>query len=91
MNDEPDIERLLNAGWTLSPDGSALTRSFRFRDFAQAFGWMTRVALQAEKMNHHPEWLNIYRDVHVTLKTHETGTITHRDVALAEIMDREAG
>ncbi len=85
-----EIDRLLRAGWGLNEREQALVRTFRFRDFVEAFGWMTRVALEAEKMNHHPDWRNLYQCVHVTLKTHDTGGITQRDVRLADIMDREA-
>jgi 4a-hydroxytetrahydrobiopterin dehydratase len=65
----------------------AITRKFVFADFNQAFGFMTRVALVAEKMDHHPEWFNVYKTVEVTLSTHDAGGLTDRDVALAKTMD----
>ena len=58
-----------------------------FRDFIEAFGWMTRVALVAERMDHHPEWPNVYSTVEVTLSTHDAGGVTELDVALAQLMD----
>ena len=66
---------------------AAISRSFQFRDFARAFGWMAEMALVAEKMDHHPEWLNIYNRVEVTLATHDVGGITQKDIALAQAMD----
>lgn len=68
----------------------AITRKFVFKDFNAAFGFMTRVALVAEKMDHHPEWFNVYRNVEVTLSTHDAGGVTELDVKLAETMDRIA-
>ena len=65
-----------------------LQKQFRFRDFSEAFGFMTQVALAAEKMNHHPEWSNVYRDVQVTLLTHHTNSITNLDIELAGKMDQ---
>jgi 4a-hydroxytetrahydrobiopterin dehydratase len=75
-------------GWSDAADGDAITKTFVFADFNAAFGFMTRVALVAEKMDHHPEWFNVYRTVQVTLTTHDAGGLTDRDVALAEAMDR---
>ncbi|SNS95116.1 4a-hydroxytetrahydrobiopterin dehydratase [Tropicimonas sediminicola] len=85
------LERLRDAGWTLEEGGKAITRSFRFADFVEAFGWMTRVAIHAEKLNHHPEWSNVYRTVEVRLTTHDAGGLTERDRKLAEAMDQLAG
>lgn len=65
----------------------AITRSYKFKDFNEAFGWMTRVAMVAEKMDHHPEWANVYNSIKVTLSTHDAGGITQLDVNLAIIMD----
>jgi 4a-hydroxytetrahydrobiopterin dehydratase len=73
--------------WTLSDDGLAIKRTFRFTDFAQAFGFMARVAIVAEKADHHPEWFNVYNRVEVTLTTHDVGGLSQRDVALAQTMD----
>lgn len=78
-------------GWSMVEGRDALTRRFVFDDFVEAFGFMTRVALAAERMNHHPEWSNVYRTVEVTLTTHSAGGLTRRDVELARTMDRLAG
>ena len=67
------------------------TRLFRFADFSEAFGFMTRIALVAEKLDHHPEWFNVYKTVDVTLSTHDAGGVTALDVKLAETMNRLAG
>ena len=73
--------------WQIVEDREAITRSYKFKDFNEAFGWMTRVAMVAEKMDHHPEWANVYNSVKVTLSTHDAGGITQLDVNLAIIMD----
>lgn len=78
-------------GWKLAEGREALTKRFVFHDFNEAFGWMTRVALLAEKMDHHPEWSNVYRTVEVTLATHDAGGLTELDVKLARAMDAIAG
>lgn len=70
-------------GWTLDPARPALQRSFRFDDFAQAFGFMSQMALVSERMNHHPEWFNVYNRVEVTLTTHDTGGISALDLEWA--------
>ncbi|CCF21252.1 Pterin-4-alpha-carbinolamine dehydratase [Pseudorhizobium banfieldiae] len=87
------IERELSGlpGWTLREDGAAISRSFRFRNFSQAFGFMAECALVAERMNHHPEWFNVYSRVDVTLTTHDAGGVTEKDVKLARAMNRAAG
>ncbi|MES2713297.1 MAG: 4a-hydroxytetrahydrobiopterin dehydratase [Pseudomonadota bacterium] len=74
-------------GWALAPGGDALTRAFRFRDFSQAWGFMSRVALLAEAQDHHPEWSNVYNRVTITLTTHDAGGLSARDVRLAEAID----
>jgi 4a-hydroxytetrahydrobiopterin dehydratase len=74
-------------GWHEVPGRDAIGKTFTFRDFNTAFGFMTRVALQAEKMNHHPEWFNVYKTVQVTLCTHDAGGVTERDVELAKVMN----
>ncbi|NKB52306.1 MAG: 4a-hydroxytetrahydrobiopterin dehydratase [Rhizobiaceae bacterium] len=79
------LARLSN--WSLAQDGSAITRTFIFSNFVEAFGFMTRVALIAEKMNHHPEWSNVYKTVEVTLTTHSANGLTELDINLAEKMD----
>jgi 4a-hydroxytetrahydrobiopterin dehydratase len=78
-------------GWSDVSGRDAITRKFVFKDFNQAFGFMTRAALVAEKMDHHPEWFNVYKTVEVTLATHDAGGVTELDVKLAEAMDRLAG
>ncbi|MGZ3308372.1 MAG: 4a-hydroxytetrahydrobiopterin dehydratase [Xanthobacteraceae bacterium] len=78
-------------GWSEAKDRDAISRTFTFRDFNEAFGFMTRAALIAEKLDHHPEWFNVYDKVEVTLATHDAGGVTDRDVELAVAMDRLAG
>ena len=78
-------------GWSEVDGRDAITKSFQFKDFSEAFGWMARVALVAEKMDHHPEWFNVYRTVDVTLSTHDAGGLTAKDTELAGHMDRMAG
>jgi len=73
-------------GWSLDGDGK-LAREFQFADFSEAWGFMSRVALEAEKMNHHPEWFNVYRTVRVQLNTHDAGGLTELDVDLARRMN----
>jgi len=74
-------------GWTLRGDGRAILRKFAFADFAEAFGFMTRVAILAEKADHHPEWFNVYNRVEITLTTHDADGLSQRDVALAKAID----
>ena len=78
-------------GWSEVPGRDAITKTFVFKDFNQAFGFMARAALIAEKMDHHPEWSNVYKTVEVTLSTHDAGGLTELDVKLATEMDRLAG
>jgi 4a-hydroxytetrahydrobiopterin dehydratase len=82
---------LLEAGWTLDEERDAICKSFVFGDFVEAFGWMTRVAIFAEKWDHHPEWSNVYKTVDVTLTTHDVGGISALDAKLARKMDALAG
>jgi 4a-hydroxytetrahydrobiopterin dehydratase len=77
--------------WSEVSGRDAITKKFVFQDFNQAFGFMTRAALVAEKMDHHPEWFNVYKTVEVTLSTHDAGGLTELDVKLAGEMDRLAG
>jgi 4a-hydroxytetrahydrobiopterin dehydratase len=77
-------------GWSLVSGRDALQKTFKFKDFNQAFGFMARVALVAEKMDHHPEWTNVWNRVEVTLSTHDAGGLTELDLKLAEAMDRIA-
>ena len=76
--------------WAETPGRDAIRRVFIFRSFNEAFGFMTRVALVAEKMDHHPEWSNVYKTVDVTLATHDAGGLTELDLKLAQAMDRLA-
>ena len=77
-------------GWHEVTGRDAITKTFAFRNFNQAFGFMTRVALKAESMNHHPEWFNVYKTVEVTLTSHDAGGITERDLKLARAIDAYA-
>lgn len=74
-------------GWDYDDGRDAITRSFTFEDFTEAFAFMTRVALLAEKADHHPEWSNVWNRVDITLTTHDAGGLSHRDVAMAEAID----
>jgi len=86
---EQAVKRL--AGWREADARDAITKSYAFADFSEAWGFMSRVALAAEAMDHHPEWLNVYKTVEVTLSTHDAGGVTARDIELAGRMDRIAG
>lgn len=87
--DDAAIARVLAEldGWSLVDGRSAINKTFTFRNFSEAFGFMTRTALAAEKMDHHPEWSNVYKTVHVTLSTHDADGVTDLDVKLARKMD----
>jgi len=76
--------------WKPVAGRDAIARGFKFADFNQAFGFMARVALAAEKMDHHPEWSNVYNRVEITLSTHDAGGLSERDIALAKIIDKTA-
>lgn len=78
------------AGWAEVAGRDAITKRFAFADFSEAFGFMTRVALKAERMNHHPEWSNVYNRVEITLSTHDCGGLSNRDVKLAAFIDEAA-
>jgi 4a-hydroxytetrahydrobiopterin dehydratase len=78
---------LLANGWSVTADREAIARTFTFRNFVEAWGFMCRAALWAEKLNHHPEWSNVYKTVNVTLTTHDAGGITELDIMLATKMD----
>ncbi|MEO0344004.1 MAG: 4a-hydroxytetrahydrobiopterin dehydratase [Pseudomonadota bacterium] len=80
-------DALTSSGWVHDPDRDALTKDFKFKNFAAAFGWMSEMAILAEKMNHHPEWFNVYSRVTVTLTTHDIGGLTDLDAKLAAKMD----
>ncbi|MGI9416652.1 MAG: 4a-hydroxytetrahydrobiopterin dehydratase [Geminicoccaceae bacterium] len=77
-------------GWSAQAERDALSKTFTFKNFNQAFGFMTRSALLAEKMDHHPEWFNVYKTVEVTLTTHDAGGVTELDLRMAKAMDRYA-
>ncbi|CAM5430263.1 Putative pterin-4-alpha-carbinolamine dehydratase [Mycolicibacterium aubagnense] len=77
--------------WTLAADGKSIRRRFEFKNFSEAFAFMTRSALAAEKLDHHPDWSNVYKTVDVTLNTHDVGGLTALDFELAKKMDRFAG
>jgi 4a-hydroxytetrahydrobiopterin dehydratase len=78
-------------GWTLEDGGKALVRTLKFKDFGEAFAFLTRVAMHAEKVNHHPEFTNVWNRVDFRLTTHDSGRITERDVKLAEAINRLLG
>lgn len=78
------------AGWSAVKDRDAISKSFKFADFKTAYAFMTRVALKAEQMDHHPEWFNVYDKVDVTLATHDAGGVTALDVELAQYCDEAA-
>ncbi len=79
---------LLLEGWSAIEGRDAIHKTFMFKNFNEAFGFMTQVAMQAEKLDHHPEWSNVYNRVSVTLTTHDAKGITERDIALASFMDQ---
>jgi len=87
---EKYLPELLAAGWELQTDRDALKKTFEFTNFVEAFGWMSRVAIWSEKMNHHPEWFNVYRTVEVQLTSHDVEGLSMRDMKLAEKMDKLA-
>ena len=90
VNESQDIESFLskNNGWSRVEGRSAIKKTYEFKNFNAAFGFMTRVAMVAEQMNHHPEWFNVYNRIDVTLSTHDAGGVTERDFKLAEKMDK---
>lgn len=79
------------SGWSEVDGRDAIAKTFTFKDFNEAFGFMSRVALVAEKRDHHPEWRNVYKTVEVVLSTHDAGGVTEKDIALAQAMDAIAG
>ncbi|KAI8883318.1 transcriptional coactivator/pterin dehydratase [Backusella circina FSU 941] len=78
---------LLSSGWKMVDQRDAIQKTYTFKDFNEAFGFMTRVALKADKMDHHPEWFNVYNRVEVTLSTHDCQGLSERDVKLASFCD----
>ena len=81
------IAPLLANGWSHDAGRDALSKTFKFKNFVEAFGWMTQIAIHAEKLNHHPEWSNVYRTVDVTLTTHDANGLSELDAKLARTMD----
>jgi 4a-hydroxytetrahydrobiopterin dehydratase len=79
---------LAAAGWVLSDNGAAISKIFKFRSFRDAIAWMMRAGFEAEQLNHHPEWSNVYNRVDVRLTTHDTGSLTKKDIDLAQRMER---
>jgi 4a-hydroxytetrahydrobiopterin dehydratase len=76
------------SGWKMVKGRNAITKTFKFKDFVQAFGWMTSMAIYAEKKDHHPEWFNVYNTVVVTLSTHDSGGVTKLDLDMAQEMNK---
>lgn len=88
---EADLAPLLSQGWALVEGRDAIHKTYVFRNFIEAFGFMTKAALWAEKWDHHPEWSNVYKTVEVTLTSHDVNGLSARDVKLAAKMDKLAG
>lgn len=78
-------------GWTLNEAKTAISRRFKFADFSTAFGFMTRVALKAEQLDHHPDWTNVYNTVDITLSTHDVGGLSEKDIVLARFISALGG
>ncbi|XP_034062363.1 pterin-4-alpha-carbinolamine dehydratase 2-like isoform X1 [Gymnodraco acuticeps] len=87
---DQQVKELRTAGWVEVKGRDAIFKELHFKTFNQAFGFMSRVALQAEKMNHHPEWFNVYNKVQITLTTHDCGGLSKRDVKMATFIDKIA-
>ncbi len=87
LTDRSALEPLFADGWEMVEDRDAITKAFKFKNFVAAFGWMSKAALIAEKMDHHPEWSNVYNSVQVTLTTHDVGGLSELDLKLARAMD----
>ena len=86
-----DVALAQLAGWSkVEGERDAIAKTFKFKSFNAAFGWMTRVAIKADGMDHHPEWFNVYDKVEVTLSTHDAHGVTALDVKLAQFMDEAA-
>jgi len=85
---EAVLAGLTESGWALDDGRDAIRKTFKFSNFVEAFGWMTRMAIIAEKMNHHPEWFNVYNRVEVTLTTHDVDGLSDLDAELAQKMDK---
>ena len=86
---EKELENYFsNRNWTINTEENNVSKNFIFSDFISAFAWMSEIALYAEKLNHHPEWTNVYNKINIVLKTHDHNKVTDKDVELAKIMDR---
>ncbi|KAF7396625.1 hypothetical protein HZH66_007487 [Vespula vulgaris] len=81
------LNPLLETGWSLQTERDAIYKEFVFKNFNEAFGFMTRIALQSEKMNHHPEWFNVYNKVNMTLSTHDVNGLSQKDIDLATFVE----
>ena len=91
FNNEMKNNRLLaltNAGWVIGPENKDISKEFIFENFIEAFSFMTKVSLLAEKLNHHPEWSNIYKTVNITLTTHDKGGLSDLDLELGELIEK---
>lgn len=88
---ETELAPLITQGWTHDPERDAISKTFTFKNFIEAFGFMTRAAIWAEKLHHHPEWFNVYNRVEVTLTTHDAGGLTELDLKFARKMEALAG
>ena len=84
---ETSLTPFFKSGWSYLSDRDALTKTFIFVNFVEAFGWMCKAAIESEKLNHHPEWSNVYKTVEVTLTTHDVGGLSDLDLALASKLD----
>lgn len=88
LSDDDRTQALAPLGdWKINNDKTEISRNFQFKDFNQAFGFMTQIALKAEKMDHHPEWHNVYNKVRITLSTHDAGGISALDIKMAQFID----
>ena len=87
---ETKLKKILENGWQLDERRDAISKEFQFKNFIEAFSWMTKIAFWAEKINHHPEWFNVYRNVKVVLTTHDVKGLSNLDLELASKMDSEA-
>lgn len=84
-------EELTGAGWSVSSDGKSIGKTYRFRTFRDALAWMVRAGFEAEAMDHHPDWKNVYNRVEVSLTTHDAGGLTEKDLELARRMEKLGG
>jgi len=90
LSDRTELQSLFNTNWSLIDNRDAISKEFKFKSFQQAWGWMTEIALCAEKLDHHPEWSNTYNRVQVILTTHSCDGLSDLDIKLAKLMDEAA-